>query len=411
MAKKKIVWLSNFRFSNSASSGSGGWIESMGKGLVATGEYEICNITLGPSSSVSSLDACGIRQWIVPVKPTIKKPMYALPPRGIVEGINRVVDEVSPDLIHVWGTERFWGLLTARKILDYPALLEMQGVTSAMTPYMTGCLTKREIRSCFGLKEALRPWLSLEWQQRRFAESKVVEEEIIAGHRFIDYQSDWVKAYMTPYVSDARTFKTRMTLRADYLKSTPWRFQNANHVVFTSCGWAANKGLHVLVRACLMLKKKYPDIQLRIAGGIGKGLREGGYERWMRKEMQGRIDFVALGALTALQMIKEMRSAAVFVNPSLVESYSLSLAEAMAVGCPCIASYAGAMPEVGGRACLYFPIADPGVLAQRIEHVFESGSGVADMAVLARAKSLADHSLHAAVERQKEIYEEVLSNV
>ena len=411
MARKKVVWLSNFKFSDSASSGSGGWIESMGKCFVADGEYEICNITLGPSASVSRHDACGIRQWIVPVNPTIKKPMCALPPPTIVDGLKRVVDEVSPDLIHVWGTERFWGLLTARKILDCPALLEMQGVTSAMTPYMTGCLTRQETRACFGLKEVLRPWLSLEWQQRRFAASKVVEEEIIAGHRFIDYQSEWVKAYIAPYVSGARTFKTRMMLRADYLESTPWRYRNANHVVFSSCGWAANKGLHVLARACLMLKKKYPDIQLRIAGAIGKGIRESGYERWIRKEMQGKIDLVALGSLTSPQMIKEMRSAAVFVNPSLVESYSLSLAEAMAVGCPCIASYAGAMPEVGGSGCLYFPIADSGVLAQRIEHVFESGFGIEAMTMVARTKSLADHNMYTAVKRQKEIYAEIFGNV
>ena len=160
-----------------------------------------------------------------------------------------------------------------------------------------------------------------------------------------------------------------------------------------------------------MLKTKYPDIQLRIAGGFGKGIRESGYERWMRREMQCRIDFAALGSLTPSEMIKEMKSAAVFVNPSLVESYSLSLAEAMAVGCPCIASYAGAMPEVGGDGCLYFPIADPGVLAQRIDHVFESGPEVEGMTEQARAKSLADHNLHAAVERQKGIYAEVLRNV
>ena len=158
-----------------------------------------------------------------------------------------------------------------------------------------------------------------------------------------------------------------------------------------------------------MLKGRYPDIQLRVAGGFSSGIRQSGYQKFAMGMVKG-LNVVRLGGLSPKQMIEEMQNAAVYVNPSLVESYSMSLAEAMAVGCPCVATYAGAMPEVGGDACLYFPIADAGVLQRCIARVFEMKDEVCLMSEKAREKSMADHNQGKAVERQIEIYENILKN-
>ena len=407
---KKILWLSNFCFRDGDNTGSGSWIESMGKALVGAGRYELHNITLDSVNDVTRRDACGIRQWVFPIKAVAKKAMWEFPPEKVLRGICDVANAIKPDLVHVWGVERFWGLLIARKVVGYPALLEMQGLPSAMAPYMTGCLGQSEIRKCFGLKELLRPSLSMSSQQKRFREAVNAEAEMIAGHRFIDYQSEWIRSYIDPVKKDATLFKTRMMLREEFVKCDAWRYKPGNHVVFTSCGWAANKGIHILVEACKMLRGRYPDIQLRVAGGFLGGIRQSGYQKFVMDMAKG-LDVVRLGALSPRQMIDEMKNAAVYVNPSLVESYSMSLAEAMAVGCPCVASYAGAMPEVGGDACLYFPIADPGALQGCIAKVFEMKDEVRSISKKAREKSMVDHDQGRAVERQIEIYESVLKDL
>lgn len=404
---KKILWLSNFSFRNGANTGSGSWIESMGKALAHSGKYDLCNITLGAVNEPVRSDACGIRQWVFPIKAVACKTLCAMPPEKILRAICGVVNDIKPDLVHVWGIERFWGLLTARKLIDYPALLEMQGIPSAMAPYMTGCLEQSDLRKCFRLKEVLRPSLSLPGQQKRFRAAAKAEREIIRGHRFIDYQSEWIRSYVEPLRNGATMFKTRMMLREEFLKCDAWRFRSNNHVVFASCGWSANKGIHVLVEACRLLQGKFPDIQLRVAGSFSRGIRRSGYQKFAMDMARG-VDVVRLGGLSPEQMIGEMHNAAVYVNPSLVESYSMSLAEAMAVGCPCVTTYAGAMPEVGGDACLYFPIADAGALQGCIAKVFEMKDEVRSMSEKAREKSMADHNQGRAVERQIEIYENVL---
>lgn len=406
---KKILWFSNFHFQERASSASGTWIESMGRAVSATGKCELHNITLGDVRKQIRDDACGIKQWIFPIKEVMHNALWELPPKAMVDAICETAESIKPDLVHVWGVERFWGLLTARKLIAAPALLEMQGLPSAMAPYMTGCLEQSALRKCFRLKELLRPSLSLPVQQKRFRMAADAEREMIHGHRFIDYQSEWVRDYIEPWRNGAELLKTRMMLRSEFLGSDSWRYKRGNHVVFTSCGWAANKGLHVLIEACQMLRVRYPDLQLRVAGGFSSGIRQSGYQKFAMGMVKG-LNVVRLGGLSPKQMIEEMQNAAVYVNPSLVESYSMSLAEAMAVGCPCVATYAGAMPEVGGDACLYFPIADAGVLQRCIARVFEMKDEVCLMSEKAREKSMADHNQGRAVERQIEIYENVLKN-
>lgn len=380
----------------------------MGKGIVKSGQYELANITLTGTKVCWRSDACGLSQWELPIRSLSADGM---PPREMVDQIREISNAFRPDLIHVWGTERFWGLLTARNILETPALLEMQGIPGAMVPYMTGCLTSDEIRACFGLKEFLRPRLSLTRMQHQYAQGWAREKEIITGHRFIDYESDWVKCYLDPIAIDARLFKTRMILRSAFLTSKPWSPKEGNFTVFSSCGYAANKGLHTLIRAMSLLKTIFPGVTLELAGGMSRGIRTSGYQKWIVREiarlgLENSVRY--LGQLDSDGLVAAMHRCAVAVVPSLVESYSMSLAEAMAVGCPCVASFAGAMPEVGGGMVSYVPLADAGALSGAISRILRDREFAANIGRGARIRSMELHQIEAGVKRQLEIYGEVI---
>ena len=62
------------------------------------------------------------------------------------------------------------------------------------------------------------------------------------------------------------------------------------------------------------------------------------------------------GFVSEIQLKALYQGASAYVFPSLWEGFGLPMLEAYALGCPVLASNAGALPEVGGKAALY---ADP----------------------------------------------------
>jgi glycosyltransferase involved in cell wall biosynthesis len=65
------------------------------------------------------------------------------------------------------------------------------------------------------------------------------------------------------------------------------------------------------------------------------------------------------------------KNAYIFVFPSLLESFGNAPLEAMACGCPVLASNAPAIPEVCGDAALYFDPYDPQDMADKIKKVLK----------------------------------------
>ena len=82
------------------------------------------------------------------------------------------------------------------------------------------------------------------------------------------------------------------------------------------------------------------------------------------------------GKLSAKELIKLMQRTNVVVVPSYVESYCVTMDEALAVGCPVVAAYSCAMPELAKDECsaLFFPAGDSEKCAKQISRIFEKPS-------------------------------------
>lgn len=107
-----------------------------------------------------------------------------------------------------------------------------------------------------------------------------------------------------------------------------------------------------------------------------------------RAAMHGVLDRVRLpGYLPRRDLIALYVGAAAVVYPSYAEGFGLPVIEAMACGAPVVTSKAGALPEVGGDACLYVEPADPEALADAISHLLEDAGLAADLSRRGRERA------------------------
>lgn len=133
---------------------------------------------------------------------------------------------------------------------------------------------------------------------------------------------------------------------------------------------ANNKGVKTVVAAVLRLRSKYPNIRLQILGTGDDGLRED-LRRWAhRSGAAANIEFHGFVERSALPDF--YRRANVFCSPALYEGGVANVyLEAMACGCPVIASIAGAAPEAvtDGETGVLVPPEDEGAVAAALDQI------------------------------------------
>lgn len=140
------------------------------------------------------------------------------------------------------------------------------------------------------------------------------------------------------------------------------------------------KGIEVLLSAHQTLRREgHPDLRLVVAGPPGWGKTPALDGPGVMAP--GRIDQVTLDAL--------YRGAAVLAMPSRSEGFGLPALEAMARGCPVVASAAGALPEVVGDAGLLVAPGDPTALAAALHRVLADDSFAAALGAAGHRRAAA----------------------
>lgn len=412
----KILWLSNRILDKSSDKQSGTWLTTLAPYIANNKEIELANISIGQVNSFKRKDYLNIKQWIVPKEKRNKK--NGLPSTKTVKNIQKAAEEFNPDIIQIWGTENYWGLLTARNLLPGLHLLNMQGLISSIERVYLGNLSPSEIIKCHGIREMIKPNESVIARKRHFTRRAIWEKEIIRNHKFIVKQSNWVAANIKTINAKCHLYTTERTLRKEFLTCKGWNEIEHNTkqkpLLFTLCIAHPFKGLHVLIKALELLKMKFPEVTLKIGGMHSKpGIKRSGYERWLRKEITKKNldeNIEWLGPLTGDEIISNMQSANVFVHPSFVESYSLAVAEAMAVGIPSVVSFSGALTELAnhGDSALYFSPGDSVDCARNIIRLIDYQGLSEKISRNAKKIAITRNNKSDIVKNQIDIYKSVL---
>jgi len=130
----------------------------------------------------------------------------------------------------------------------------------------------------------------------------------------------------------------------------------------------------LLLKALVMV----PDAPLLVLVG-GIGWRCGRILKEIKRfEKQGRVRY--LGRVDDEQLRLLYSGARLAVYPSRYEGFGLPVLEAMACGCPVLASDSSSLPEVGGEAADYFRTGDAFDLARKLRDLLNDGERLRLMA-------------------------------
>lgn len=410
----KIVWLSNIPLANSKMSSSGTWIYAMAEGLTRGDGIDITCISCNRTKEVVNYSVNKhLNQFIFPFNDryTIK------PSKSLVDQIVSTIIQEAPDIIHIWGTEMFWGSLPFERLQRrVPVLLDMQGFVKSVYDNFYGGLNWKERLSCIGLREFLFPRGSIQYR-RKITRIKADREcRMLQKMDYVSAQSSWIYSVLMLSFGLSNVFTTKIILRPEFYIAPKWKKQGTNNVIFTTASPTQPlKGLLTLLKAYRLVSQKCPEVELHIAGENPVGRLSPGYTKLLKdfihnNQLNDKVVFC--GKLNTDNLIEELTNCSVYVNPSFVESYSLSLAEAMIIGVPCVASYVGAMPELGkdGESVLYFPKGDYVACADKILSYLLNDDLSKRISKQAIEESTRKHGQSDIVTCQIDIYNKILKN-
>ena len=176
-------------------------------------------------------------------------------------------------------------------------------------------------------------------------------------------------------------------------------------LVVTASRLIKRKSPDLLISAFARVLKVVPDAKLVIAGS---GREEDNLSRQI-KGLNITNSVFMVGGLPKEKVAQLMAAADVFVLPSKMESFGLSLLEASAAGVPVVCSNAGGIPEVfqDGFNALLYPPGDDNAMAKAIICLIQDRELAKTISANA-VETASRFTWEMAAERTLRVYEEVL---
>ena len=241
----------------SASDVSGGWLTGQLTALQGRSDLQLTVACVGAHSPHP---LCGEREGVA---------SRILPG---TDGLDALLQDVRPDLVHLWGTEYAAASLLHEAALrrHLPVLVGMQGVMRDCAAHLCDGVPAPYCRSTppDRLLDRIIPGALLDKLQARFDALAQSEAALLARSRFVTGRTAFDRRAVADLAPRARYFVCNETLRPLFYQGSLWqpRAFGRAPVLLLSQGNYPLKNLHTLLRALPPLLERWPDAQLRIAG-------------------------------------------------------------------------------------------------------------------------------------------------
>lgn len=247
--------------------------------------------------------------------------------------IKSIIDDFTPDLIHLFGSEHSDAMVTA--VTNVPVVLHIQGI----------------------LNVCLETWLpyNLSWEKfmlwhpRQFFHYKslirscALEKEIFRHCKYYMGRTDMDMRLCSLLSPNSKYYVCNEMLRPEiYQSNKVWQYHSRNRKKIVSViSSPIYKGGDIILRVANILKKLNFQYEWEVYGV--QNMRD--WERLSGIESQN-VNVNVKGVVTAYQLVESIIDSDVFVHPSYIENSSNTICEAQLLGVPVIANNVGGISSL-----------------------------------------------------------------
>lgn len=291
--------------------------------------------------------------------------------------IKSIIDEVCPDVIHVFGTEMPHTIACVDSVENKEKIvISIQGIVSEYAKYYLNGIPRKAYLTGGFVDGELQTIIS---QYKEFCKRSENEIKAIKSVSHVIGRTDWDRACVKKINSKCSYHFCSETLR-DSFYGKRWDINSVErNSIFVCQGDYPIKGLHNLLEALPAVVRKCPNTKVYVAGWDGfikKGLPYGKYIKNMirKKGLDRHIFFI--GMIGEEQVCEYLLKAHVTIMPSNIENSPNSIGEAMLIGTPVIASFTGGIPSIlnHGTEGLLYQHDSKVMLSYYIDKVFRDDS-------------------------------------
>lgn len=320
-----------------------------------------------------------------------------------------VIDRVKPDLIHIHGTELDFGLV--QKVnLRVPVVVSIQGVLNSCYEKLYSGIPLDVVSKYESLFQKLT-FTNAKMSEKRFRFGAKREREILKNSKYVIGRTDFDRHATLAINPCLKYFTGDEILRTEFY-SAEWAKSKFNErfTIISTISSGYYKGLEVILRTARNLKAIGFDFRWYVIGHTELSRNAKTMSKWLGESFsENHVEM--LGYKTGAEIVGLLGEADVFCQVGHIENSPNSVCEAMMLGVPIVASYAGGTSSIleHGKEGYLLQDGDSYSLAGTLIEVSRNFSQAKEWGMNARKRALVRHNPQRVVKEYVDIYTELVN--
>lgn len=320
-----------------------------------------------------------------------------------------IINKYKPDIIHIHGTENLF--LSIQDHVKIPVIVSIQGnITVYNHKFFSGFHGKYlNVKKYSSFKDFIIGTQSFGVNKDFFSKMALIEEKAMRSIKYIVGRTDWDYRITRVLSPNSVYYKAEELLRNSfYLNEWDNCYKNGKIVLFTTNSNNYYKGLETVFQCIDILDKAGINFEWRIAGVNDNSLITLISKKFLSKKFPTK-GYLLLGSLDENQLVNELLNSHIYVMPSHIENSANSLCEAMILGMPCIATFAGGTGSIlkDGEDGILIQDGDPWVMSGSIIELMNQPLKAILYGKNARKRALVRHNKEIVTKQYLNIYKEL----